>query len=81
MNKIKREGKINKKGIEKFDECICAEWDGKGWSTCGFPCSVHNKLAHQPKKLTKYLKERRAKILKLVKDMRSGKIKETKIDF
>jgi hypothetical protein len=21
--------------------CICAEWDGKGWSTCGVPCRQH----------------------------------------
>jgi hypothetical protein len=23
------------------DNCICAEWDGEGWSTCGFPCPEH----------------------------------------
>jgi hypothetical protein len=23
------------------DNCICAEWDGKGWSTCGVPCMQH----------------------------------------
>ena len=21
--------------------CICAEWDARGWSVCGIPCSVH----------------------------------------
>lgn len=26
-----------------IEECICNEWDGKGISTCGFPCPVHNK--------------------------------------
>ena len=60
-----RKKKLEKLGIsgwlltasqKEIDECICAEWDGKGWSTCGFPCSVHNRLAHQPKKLAKYLK-------------------------
>lgn len=24
-----------------LDNCICAEWDGKGWSTCGVPCPEH----------------------------------------
>ena len=23
------------------DNCICAEWDGEGWSTCGAPCPEH----------------------------------------
>ncbi len=27
--------------MEYDDNCICAEWDGKGWSVCGVPCSVH----------------------------------------
>jgi len=22
-------------------ECICADYDGKGWSTCGIPCPAH----------------------------------------
>lgn len=26
------------------DNCICSEWDGKGVSTCGFPCPVHQKF-------------------------------------
>lgn len=30
---------------ELIEECICNEWDGKGISTCGFPCPVHNKNA------------------------------------
>lgn len=24
-----------------MEECICCEYDGKGWSTCGFKCPVH----------------------------------------
>ena len=23
------------------DVCICAEWDGRGFSTCGVTCSAH----------------------------------------
>lgn len=25
------------------EDCICAEFDGKGFSTCGFPCPAHFK--------------------------------------
>lgn len=31
------------------DFCICAEWDGKGLSTCGVPCPVHNEKAWEKK--------------------------------
>lgn len=24
-----------------MDDCICSEWDGKGWSVCGVPCMEH----------------------------------------
>jgi hypothetical protein len=27
--------------MRELDNCICAEWDGKGWSTCGVPCPQH----------------------------------------
>jgi hypothetical protein len=27
--------------MRELDNCICAEWDGKGWSTCGVPCPEH----------------------------------------
>jgi hypothetical protein len=26
---------------DDYDDCICAEWDGKGWSVCGVPCMKH----------------------------------------
>lgn len=28
-----------------FADCICTEWDGKGWSVCGVPCMKHITLA------------------------------------
>lgn len=28
-----------------MDNCICAEWDGKGWSVCGVPCMEHITIA------------------------------------
>lgn len=31
--------------LHPMDFCICAEWDGKGLSTCGFYCAVHNPKA------------------------------------
>jgi len=24
-----------------MDNCICSEWDGQGWSTCGYPMPRH----------------------------------------
>lgn len=32
-----------KEDNELNEQCICSEWDGKGYSTCGFKCPVHFK--------------------------------------
>lgn len=56
---------------EEFDQCICAEYDGKGWSVCGFPCPLHNKLAHNKKKLRVYLKNREIKLKELIMGFRT----------
>ena len=89
MNKKKK--KIEKKDFrkswvfnatqEELDNCICSERDGKGWSTCGFPCSVHNPLAHDKKKLKKYLVEREKKLMKLMAELKKSRIKAKPIKF
>lgn len=62
-----------------YGNCICAEWDGKGWSVCGVPCPEHNKL---PKKeVKKIMEEDRKTVEQFMKDIRSGKIKSQKLDF
>ena len=33
----------SKKVVKDIENCICAEYDGKGLSTCGVPCPVHKK--------------------------------------
>lgn len=59
----------------KIDEnCICTEYDGKGWSVCGFPCPVHNKMSK--KELKRLFKERTIRIKQFVKDIKSGRITE-----
>lgn len=35
------EDRLNKENWE--DGCVCSEFDGNGWSTCGLPCPEHNK--------------------------------------
>jgi hypothetical protein len=68
------------KYMKKIDKnCICTEWDGKGWSVCGCPCPVHNKLTKA--ELKKVFDKRKKIIQKFADDIKKGKIKETKIDF
>ena len=46
----------------KKEKCICSEWDKKGWSTCGFPCPVHNKKMKQSKLPLAKLKRKAKKL-------------------
>lgn len=61
-------------------ECICSEFDGKGWSVCGCPCPVHNKLSK--KELKKVFAERKKFFIQFAKDIKNGKRESLKeIDF
>ena len=54
------------------DECICAEWDGKGYSTCGYPCHEHFKGDKE-----KWLRQRVediARIEKVIKQAKNDKM-------
>ena len=68
-----------RKLTKELNECICAEWDGKGWSTCGIPCPVHNKMSK--KELEKVYKKRKKFFRQFIKDIRSGKVKSKPLDF
>lgn len=46
-------------------ECICTEWDGKGWSVCGFPCPAHNKFTK--KELSKVFEKRKKAFMEFKK--------------
>ena len=42
----------------EMDNCICSEWDGQGWSTCGYPCPEHitdDKMRKQITAIEKFL--------------------------
>ena len=41
------------------EECICAEWDGKGYSVCGVPCDVHWKSKNGETKEEDYAETQR----------------------
>ena len=56
------------------EDCICTEWDGKGWSVCGFPCPVHNKITK--KEFKSMMKERYIRMSQFVKDLKSGRVTE-----
>lgn len=61
--------------MKKIDKnCICTEWDGKGWSVCGVPCPIHNKMTK--KELKRVFIERAIVMKQFVKDIKSGRISE-----
>lgn len=62
-----------------YGNCICAEWDGKGWSVCGVPCPEHNKKSKA--ELKKIMEEDRKAIAKFREDIKNGKIKTQELDF
>ena len=62
---------------KELRECICSEWDGKGWSTCGFPCSIHNKLSK--KKLKKIVGEQNAFLKKFRDNLIKKRLKESQL--
>lgn len=61
------------------DMCICAEWDGKGWSVCGVPCPEHNKLPKEEVK--KIMEEDRKAVAQFMEDIKKERIKKQELNF
>ena len=65
--------------LSTFDNCICAEWDGKGWSTCGAPCNVHKPSDREIERVQKARGEFLKNLPNLVADWRAKQAAITKL--
>lgn len=85
MNENQRSGRIGFSllyaggGMDKINECICTEWDKKGWSVCGVPCSIHNNLTK--KELVKVYEKRKKMMEQFIQDIKSGKVVKEELPF